>query len=199
MQELRVPKISAATVAENRDLRESEILSAANLIARESGLQNVTFGEIAKRTGMSRTSVYAYFDSSADLIADVLIDELFDMNELLQSRVNAAKTPTDAVLAWMQASLEYVNDGRHEFLKSAATVQLPPARRAQMLQLHRDMTLPLSNSLTELGVEDARVVAMQISGVVDVAVRRITNGGDLTSEIATAQKFILNGLSAFTD
>ena len=198
MQECGVPKIAAATVAENRDLRQSEILSAANLIARESGLQNVTFGEIAKRTGMSRTSVYAYFDSSADLIADVLLDELFEMNELLKTRVKAANSPTEAVIAWMQASLEYVNDGRHEFLKSAATVNLPPTRRAQMLQLHREMTLPLSDSLIELGVQDARVVAMQISGVVDVAVRRITSGGDLTSEIATAKKFILNGLSAFT-
>jgi len=191
-----VPKIAANTVAENRDLRESAILSAANVIAREQGLAHVTFSAIAKKTGIARTTVYAYFDSSADLIADVLIDELFEMNELLAQRVKSAGTPREGVIAWIRASLEYVNDGRHELLKSAASIELPPVRRSQMQQLHRAMVSPLIQVLTDLGVKAPQTVAMQISGVVDVSVRRLANGGDLNEEIAATCAFVLNGLAA---
>ena len=194
-----MPKIAANTVAENRDLRESAILSAAHTIAREQGLSHVTFSAIAKKAGIARTTVYAYFDSSADLIADVLIDELFEMNELLSHRVQSASSPREGVLAWISASLEYVNDGRHELLKSAAGVELPPVRRSQMQQLHRAMIAPLMQALAALKVEDPQTVAMQISGVVDVSVKRLANGGDLTKEIAATSAFVLNGLAAFTN
>jgi AcrR family transcriptional regulator len=194
-----VPKIAANTIAENRDLREAAILSAANSIAREQGLAQVTFSAIAKKTGIARTTVYAYFDSSADLIADVLIDELFEMNELLSHRVQSAATPREGVTSWISASLEYVNDGRHELLKSAASVELPPVRRAQMQQLHRAMISPLVDALSNLKVDQPQTVAMQISGVVDVAVRRLASGGDLNQEIAATNAFVLNGLAAFTD
>jgi AcrR family transcriptional regulator len=194
-----VPKIAAKTVAENRDLRESAILGAANVIAREQGLSQVTFSAIAKKAGIARTTVYAYFDSSADLIADVLIDELFEMNELLSQRVESAPSARAGVMAWISASLEYVNDGRHELLKSAAGVELPPVRRSQMQQLHRAMIAPLMQALTELKVEDPATVAMQISGVVDVSVKRLANGGDLNKEIAATSAFVLNGLASFAD
>jgi len=195
---LEVPRIVASTVAENRDMRESSILTAANTIAREQGLDKVTFAAVAKLSGMSRTAVYAYFDSSADLIADVLIDELFEMNDLLAHRVAQATDCHEAIRAWMRASLEYVNDGRHELVKSAATVELPPARRAEMAQLHRGMVKPLVSALEQCGVEQAAHVAMFISGVVDASVRRLTNGGNLETEIATAEQFILHGLTAFS-
>ncbi len=191
-----MPRIAAPTIAQNRDLRQSAILAAATEIARESGVNKITVGEIAKRAGIARTSVYAYFESSADLIADVLIDELFDMIDILERRVNQAPSAREAILAWMQASLEYVNDGRHEFVKSAATVDLPPARRAEMQQLHRTMIAPLTSALAQFGVENEMRVAMQISGIVDVAVRRLTNGGNLEEEIAAAEEFIMHGLSA---
>jgi hypothetical protein len=95
--------------------------------------------------------------------------------------------------------LEYVNDGRHELLKSAAGVELPPVRRSQMQQLHRAMIAPLMQALAELQVEDPQTVAMQISGVVDVSVKRLANGGDLTKEIAATSAFVLNGLAASTN
>lgn len=180
-------------------MRESAILNAANTIAREQGLSHVTFSAIAKKAGIARTTVYAYFDSSADLIADVLIDELFEMNELLSHRVQSAASAHAGVIAWVRASLEYVNDGRHELLKSAAGVELPPVRRSQMQQLHRSMIAPLMHALAELEVEDPQTVAMQISGVVDVSVKRLANGGDLTKEIAATSAFVLNGLAAFTN
>ena len=195
---LGVPRIAAPTVAENRDLRETSILKAANTIAREQGLDKVTFSAVAQLSGMSRTAVYAYFDSSADLIADVLIDELFDMNELLAVRVAQASNGHQAISAWMRASLEYVDDGRHELVKSAASIDLPPTRRAEMAALHRAMNTPLVNALEECGVDDAAHVALFISGVVDASVRRLTNGGNLEEEIAAAEQFILHGLTAFT-
>jgi len=128
----------------------------------------------------------------------VLIDELLDMNELLGVRVGQATDCRQAISAWMRASLEYVDDGRHELVKSAATVELPPTRRAEMASLHRAMISPLVTALEESGIRDAAHVALFISGVVDASVRRLTNGGNLEDEIAAAEQFILHGLTAFT-
>ena len=42
----------------------------------ESGGSAVSVSAVAQRAGMSRTSVYEYFASSADLVADLIIEEL---------------------------------------------------------------------------------------------------------------------------
>ena len=192
-----MPKIVATTVAENRTLREATLLQVATHIALHDGLDKVTFSSVAKRAGVSRTSLYAYFNSSADLIADVLIDELSEMNEALMVRVTQARTAREAIQSWIQTSLEYVDNGRHEFMKSIASIDLPPARRAQMQQLHRNMALPLIQVLTACNVPQPDIIAMQISGVVDVSVRRLAYGGNLANEIAAVERFVITGIASY--
>ena len=69
-----MPRIDAPTLAEHREQRRDALLEAATTVMRESG--TVTMSAVAERTGLSRTAVYEYYRSSADLIADVLVDEL---------------------------------------------------------------------------------------------------------------------------
>jgi AcrR family transcriptional regulator len=45
-------------------------------LALESGAPSVTVAAVAKRAGISRSLVYEYFSSSADLIADLVLEEL---------------------------------------------------------------------------------------------------------------------------
>ena len=69
-----VPKIAAATVAENRELRRDALLSAAATLMQRGG--SFTVAEVAKEVGLSRSAVYEYYRSAAELIADVLVDEM---------------------------------------------------------------------------------------------------------------------------
>ena len=195
MRDLNVPKIAAPTIAANRDLRSSAIFQAATQVARESGLNKITVSEIARRTGMGRSSIYAYYDSTADLAADVLIEELTIMQQTLLREVRLANTLDGGLAAWVTSSLAYVHDGRHELMKSIASVELPAVRRAEITRLHAQLAAPLIELLAMHNVKNANSVVHYISGVVSASVSRLTTSGDLETEIATVLDFIRNGIS----
>jgi AcrR family transcriptional regulator len=191
-----MPRIVAASIAENRDLRQSAILRAASDIARQEGLSAVTVGAVAQQAGLARSSVYAYFNSSADLIADVLVDELHDMCAALTNALVGTETAEEAILSWVRESLAYIIDGRHALVRSTTAIELPPTRKAEIGQLHRQMLLPLIDALKQVGVAEPMRSAMQISAIIDVCVRRIESGGNLQEEITAAENFVLAGIAA---
>ena len=110
-----MPKIAAATVAENREQRrDALLLAAATLMQRGGGF---TVAEVAREVGLSRSAVYEYYSSAAELIADVLIDELAAWSDSLATATGS--TPRERVHAWIHGVLDYVVDGRHALLRSA--------------------------------------------------------------------------------
>lgn len=189
-----MPKIVGHTVAENRDLRQSALLNAAAEIAHEQGIGAVTVAAVAERVGIARSSVYSYFSSGADMIADILVDELITLAAELKAATSPAGTEQEAVELWMRAALRYVADGRHAFVRAASHADLPPTRKAQVNGLHHAMAAPLMRAFANRGEREAMRLAQQVNAVVDVCVRRIENGGDVEDEIAAAMSFALNGL-----
>ncbi|MBU6214015.1 MAG: TetR/AcrR family transcriptional regulator [Actinomycetales bacterium] len=189
-----MPRLIAGSVAENRDLRQSALVSAAQQIAVDQGIAAVTVAAVAKRAGLSRSSVYAYFDSAADLLADVIADELDAMAQALTAAVADVADPAMVIHRWITFSLDYIADGRHALARSAGQVNLPPTRRAQIGDLHRRLMDPLVSALTAAGARDAVRAAQQVAAVLDVAVRRIESGADAGTEAAAAISFALGGL-----
>ena len=189
-----MPKIVGHTVAENRDLRQAALLNAAAEIAMEQGLAAVTVGAVAERAGIARSSVYSYFASGADMIADILVDELITMAAHLRDATSTATTEEEAIDAWMRAALQYVIEGRHAFVRAASTADLPPTRKAQVNGLHHAMAAPLLRAFQHRGDTEAMRLAQQVNAVVEVCVRRIEHGSDVEDEVAAAQQFIFAGL-----
>jgi len=189
-----VPKISAPTVALNREQRRAALLeAAATLILREG---TFTVAEVASEVGLSRSAVYEYYSSAADLIADVLVDELADWTDDLQQAVDAQTDPAARVRAWVTAVLEYVRDGRHALVRAAGTVELPPTRRAQVQAQHRDLITPLALAIRDLGIDDAAGVSMLVWGAVDAAISRIESGqATAEREIELVLDFIQGGVA----
>lgn len=190
----KVPKISAPTVALNREQRRAALLeAAATLILREG---TFTVAEVASEVGLSRSAVYEYYSSAADLIADVLVDELADWSEDLQRAVDAQSDPAARVRAWVTAVLEYVRDGRHALVRAAGTVELPPTRRAQVQAQHRDLITPLALAIHDLGIDDAAGVSMLVWGAVDAAISRIESAqATAEREIELVLDFIQGGVA----
>ena len=189
-----MPKIVGHTVAENRDLRQTALLNAAAEIAQEQGIGAVTVAAVAERVGLARSSVYSYFASGADMIADILVDELITMAAHLKQATAPATDEHEAVELWMRAALQYVVEGRHAFVRAAANADLPPTRKAQVNGLHHAMAAPLLRALAHRGEEEAMRLAQQIHAVVEVCVRRIENGSDVETEIEATKAFVFRGL-----
>ena len=187
-----MPRIDAPTLAEHREQRRDALLEAATTVMRESG--TVTMSAVAERTGLSRTAVYEYYRSSADLIADVLVDELAAWIDHLAEAIDGIADPRERLVTWIRAALAYVEDGRHALVRAAGDATLPPVRRAQVQTLHRDLAAPVYVALREIGVTDAERIASYVWGVVEAATRHIESGRAADGEVDAAIAFALAGV-----
>jgi len=191
-----MPRIKTPTLADHRDWRRSQLIEAAAAIALESGGAAVTVAAVAQRAGLSRTSVYEYFASSADLAADLVIEELDSFAETLTSEAEKSTEPLEAIELWIKGSLIYIADGRHLLAKAFNAIDLPRERAAAIGAAHRALLAPLRSRLAELGVKDIDMALSLIQSITDSASRRIERGDDAEDVITSVTTFCIAGINS---
>jgi AcrR family transcriptional regulator len=191
-----MPKIVTETLAQHRDWRRGQLIEAAAAIALESGGAAVTVAAVAARAGLSRTSVYEYFASSADLAADLVIEELKIFADELAQISSAGTTSIESIDLWISGSLHYIADGRHLLAKALNAIDLPRNRSAAIGAAHGALLAPLRSQLEELGVKDVTFALALIQSTTDGASRRIERGDDAESVISSTREFCIAGLQA---
>lgn len=194
-----MPKIQAPTVVLHRELRRQQLMNAAMELALESGAESITVAAVAAKAGLARSSIYEYFASSADLVADLVLEELEYFTNRLAEAVGDTSDPFRRIELWITESLRYVADGRHMLVKSLNTIDTPMARRDEIAMGHRKMMAPIFKSLQEAGIEDVRQAGAFLSGVTDAASIRIDAGNEPELEIQSAVAFALAGVRALAN
>jgi AcrR family transcriptional regulator len=192
------PKIQAATVVEQRQMRQRQLIDAALSIALESGAANITVAAVAKRAGLARSSMYEYFSSSADLIADLVIEELALYQKRLAHAVKGTEDPYQHIELWIAAALQYVVDGRHLLIKSLNAAAIPEFRRDEISQGHRNLMTTISAPLQKIGLTDIRGAMSYLQNTIEAASVRIESGSDSELEIRNAQVYAIAGLRALS-
>jgi AcrR family transcriptional regulator len=191
-----MPRIETETLAQHRDWRRNQLIEAAAGIALESGGSAVTVAAVAQRAGLSRTSVYEYFGSSADLIADLVLEELNNFAQYLQDAVADTDQPIESIAAWIQSALTYIADGRHLLAKALNATSLPQERAVAIGSAHRALLAPLVTGLTAMGVKDTQRALLFIQAITDASTKRIEGGHDADAEIKSATAFCIAGLAS---
>ena len=191
-----MPRIETETLAQHRDWRRNQLIEAAASIALESGGSAVTVAAVAQRAGLSRTSVYEYFGSSADLIADLVLEELNNFAQYLQEAVADTDQPLASIEAWIQSALTYIADGRHLLAKALNATSLPQERTAAIGSAHRALLAPLVSGLTAMGIQDTQCALLFIQAITDASTKRIEGGHDAEAEIKSATAFCIAGLAS---
>jgi len=191
-----MPRIETETLAQHRDWRRNQLIEAAASIAIESGGAAVTVAAVAQRAGLSRTSVYEYFGSSADLIADLVLEELNNFAQYLQEAVADTDQPLASIEAWIQSALTYIADGRHLLAKALNATSLPQERTAAIGSAHRALLAPLVSGLTAMGIQDTQRALLFIQAITDASTKRIEVGHDAEAEIKSATAFCIAGLAS---
>jgi len=192
------PKIQAATVVEQRQMRQRQLIDAALSIALESGAATITVAAVAKRAGLARSSMYEYFSSSADLIADLVIEELALYQKRLAQAVKGTEDPYQHIELWIAEALQYVVDGRHMLIKSLNSATIPEFRRDEISQGHRNLMTTISAPLQEIGLTDIRGAMSYLQNTIEAASVRIESGSDSEIEIRSAQIYATAGLRALS-
>jgi AcrR family transcriptional regulator len=190
------PRIQAATVVEQRQMRQRQLIDAALSIALESGAANITVAAVAKRAGLARSSMYEYFSSSADLIADLVIEELALYQKRLAKAVRGTEDPYQHIELWIAEALQYVVDGRHMLIKSLNAATIPEFRRDEISQGHRNLMTTISAPLQEIGLTDIRGAMSYLQNTIEAASVRIESGSNSELEIRSAQIYAIAGLRA---
>ena len=190
------PKIQAATIVEQRAMRQRQLIDAALAIALESGAASITVGAVAQRAGLARSSIYEYFSSSADLIADLVIEELALYQKRLSQAVIGTQDPYQHIELWIAEALQYVVDGRHMLIKSLNAATIPEFRRDEISQGHRNLMTTISAPLQEIGLTDIRGAMSYLQNTIEAASVRIESGNDAELEIRSAQIYAIAGLRA---
>lgn len=191
-----MPKIQAPTLALHRELRRQQLMGAAMELALSEGADSVTVAAVAAKAGLARSSIYEYFASSADLIADLVLEELDSYTRRLAEAVVGTTEPFLRIELWITENLRYVADGRHMLIKSLNTINTPDERKEEILMGHRRMLAPLQQSLLETGIVNIRGASALLASVTDAAAIRIDAGYEAELEIQSAVKFALAGLRA---
>lgn len=193
-----MPKINTEKLEQHRDWRRNQLIEAAGAIAIESGGNSITVAAVAERAGLSRTSVYEYFASSADLVADLIVEELNDFVGILTEAITDPDNYELAIQQWIDAALRYIADGRHLLAKALSSTSTPKERAAEIGASHRALLAPLTRSIAALGISDVSQALALIQSATDVATKRIEGGSNPDSEIESVTTFCLAGLRSLT-
>lgn len=194
-QNRNMPRIQTEKLASHRYWRRNQLIAAAAGIALESGGSAITVAAVAERAGLSRTSVYEYFASSSELVADLVLDELDNFAHLLTDAVADCPDSKCVISCWISAALTYICDGRHLLAKSLNAISTPASRAGEISLAHRKLLAPLHQGLTQLGVSDVTRALTFIQAITDAASKRIEAGAAAQEEITYATSFCIKALS----
>jgi AcrR family transcriptional regulator len=193
------PRIQEATIAEQRKMRQRQLMDAALSLAIEGGIDSVTVSAVAKKAGLSRSSIYEYFSSSADLIADLIMEEMAYYNQRLLKAVNEVEDPYKYIELWIAEALQYVVDGRHLLVKSLNSVSTPNFRKSDIAQGHKQLMATITKPLSNIGLDDLALGLTYLQNTIDAASVRIESGNNSELEILYAQKYAVAGLQALVN
>jgi AcrR family transcriptional regulator len=189
-----VPRLQTESLAAQRTWRRAQLLDAAAAIALESQGAAVSVSAVATRAGLSRTSFYEYFESTSEIVAELITSELNTFSAYLESATKQADSAEGAISTWIENSLAYVADGRHILAKTLSSIEISRDRSAAIGVAHRRMLSCLIEPLQQIGISDTSQALALIQSATDAATRRIESGHDSDAEISTTSAFIMAGL-----
>ena len=74
--------------------KKQEVIAAARELFQTYGYKKVSMDEIAKKSGVTKKTIYTYFEDKDDLIRYFLLEEVKKMKEIV-SKINKQNLPFD--------------------------------------------------------------------------------------------------------
>jgi AcrR family transcriptional regulator len=182
-----MPKSPAST-------RQAEILEAASHLILTHGVAEFSMAKLGKHTGLSRPAIYQYFASKEHVLAELIVDEIADLSNLLDKELAKHAEPTDQVRCWIRLTFLHLASERHRIIREFSMDLLPQDSRGLIKAMHGHLMLALMNPLTRLGVSDVMANCHLIYGAVSAAAKRVESGANLDSEAVILEDFTLAGI-----
>lgn len=181
-KELRVPRISAPTVAEHRTMVQQQLVDAAEHILRSRQPDALTASAVTHAVGIARNSIYRYVDSVDDLRGLVLARHLPSWLEAVENELASIEDPADRIAVWVRANVEQAARSGHGWLMSLGQTTAPSEATIKVMEsahaIMRDVLADAWSSLVE-DRESAMVGAALVRGLLDACFKQLDAGRDV--------------------
>lgn len=174
-----MPKISAPTVAAHREQQRAALVNAATVELLENGLAAVTPAAVGKRAGLARSSVYEYFHSASELLAEVALRAFEEWADEMDASLASTAPGVERLAAYVRHTLRMVAEGKHDIAEAMSGATFSDAHSQRFMQLHRELMRPLKEAVREMGLSEPELRVELIQGVVDAATRQAAAGKDV--------------------
>ena len=179
-----MPRISAATVADHRANQHAALLEAARTVLTEEGVHALTPAAVGAKVGLARSSVYRYFGSTADILAQLVEDTFPRWLARLQDALSTPGSLDDRIRAYGAVVLSFVGNPDYAFLPALQSLGLPGECQTRVEELHESLIDPLRSALEESGYEHASLRAHLAWGVLGAGSRLLAETTENSTEIA---------------
>jgi len=193
-----MPRIDAPTVAEHHAARAAELSRLAIEIVEDEGAAALTLAELARRAGLSRPSLYSYFDSREDLVATICEQAVTVWADEVIATMEAESDPLLRLQAFVIAQLEAAAASRHQAAFALLESGLSPEGHARVMAAHAPLQAALREAVEQIGLDTATAVVPMVQAVVSSAYGQIQAGADADSVMQGARRFVEGGLEALT-
>ncbi|GAB3904667.1 hypothetical protein GCM10027612_72930 [Microbispora bryophytorum subsp. camponoti] len=151
-----MPRISAATVADHRANQHAALLEAAREILAAEGVHALTPAAVGARIGLARSSVYRYFASTADILAQLVEDAFPRWSARLRAAI-APAGPDDSlpgrIRTYGRTALDFVGSPDYALIPALQAIGLPGECRVRVDEMHGALIAPLADALREAGAD----------------------------------------------
>ena len=191
-----MPRIDAPTVAEHRERRREALLAAATALLAEHGVEAVNLAAAGAASGLARSSVYQYFDSTPALLAAVVEDVMAKTGARLAAAMGRADGPSERIDAFVRSTLDTATDPAHRSIHALAGSTLPPECLSRVAELHRMQYQPLLDALVELGVLQPDLTMQLVVAMVVRAAQAVADGAARRPVLARTLDLVHHGIAS---
>ena len=189
--------------------RRDQILGAAREVIGENGYERSSVDQIAKRAGLSRSTVYEYFSSKEDILRSSFSAHRDQLSQDLMRRVGEASGLEAQLTAFLEICLSRVDQNRAFFLSIAVPLPLDEAAASEgpggtefaaMIKDFNDVVNRILDEACERGELDAPIDPVDRNSLGTLIVGAMSARGRLDSPPAAADsaahlaRFALRGL-----
>ncbi len=168
-----MPRISAPTVAEHRELVRVALVDAAERLLREG--EPLTAGAVSQAAGIARNSIYRYVDSVDDLRGLVVDRYLPAWQDAVDLALEGITDPADRLLTWLRVNTEQAASSGHGWLMEVA--RTGPVSSTNVDAVHRLMRVHIAENWGALvGPGDARVYGEFTLSLLEASFRLLDKG-----------------------
>ncbi|GAA0623553.1 hypothetical protein GCM10009547_28280 [Sporichthya brevicatena] len=164
----------------------------------------VRINDVVDATGISRSTLYYYFESAEELTRFLLVDKLAAIGETVQKEVSAATGPTERLVAVLDATLRVTTE-QPALASALLRANLAGENFGQQLRETKEVVFGALREIVQDGVREGTfipvdvedVMALIMGGVAMASLDELNRGGpDPAALRHTVRSVIARGLLA---